>query len=354
MSTPERVGYCTRETVAATMDQADTVRLDKRIDDAIVAGARDLEGLCHRRFYPVTGTRYLDPLWVSGDTMWVNTQDYEILSLSSLTVDGTALVANVDYYLEWPGGVGPPYTAIRRIRESSTAWSTLQRGNVAVGTFGGSAATDTAGALGVAISSVGATSMTVTDASLIGVGDLLLIDTEQVIVTEKASASTTATLTGNLTADESVTTVPVSSGALVHKGETILVGSERMFVEDVAGNNLVVQRALQGSVLAAHSTSDVVYAPRLCTITRGAAGTTAATHLISATLGRNRPPGLVAELNTAYALNYLVQGKSGYGRDTGSGSGRAETGTGGVAAALAALEDACLSAFGRQGRIGVC
>lgn len=353
MASTEPVAYCTRETVANVMDQSNLVRLNRRIDDAIVAGARDVEGVCHRRFYPISGTRYLDPLWVSGDTMWVNTQDYEILSLASLTVNGSALVAGTDYFLEWPGGDGPPYTAIRKIRDSGTAWPTTQRDIVAVGVFGGSNGTADAGTLAAQITA-GATTMTVSDASLVGVGDLVTVDSERVAVTEKALATTTATLTGNVTADESVTTVPVSSGALVHKGEVITVGSERMFVEDVAGNNLIVTRAEQGSVLAAHSTSDVVYAPRLCTITRGATGTTAATHLTSAALLRNRAPALASELNVAYAINNLVQSSSGYARVAGTGDNRRESGGTGVVASIAALEEACRSAHGRQGRIGVC
>jgi hypothetical protein len=353
-TTPDQVAYCTREQVQAILDQSNATRLNRAIDDACQAGARQLEGVLHRRFYPILGTRYPDPRWVSGDTLWLNHMDHEIQALTSLTVDGTALAEGTDFYLDLPGGDGPPYTAIRLYRDTAQAWPTDPRDIVSVGSFGGSSTVDAAGILAASITTAGAVSMTVTDSSLLGVGDMALIDSEQVIVTEKSSATTTATLSGSVAADESVTTVPVSSGALVQRGEMILVGSERMFVEDVAGNNLIVQRAQHASVLAAHSASDVVYAPRLCTITRGAAGTTAVSHLTAAEVWRNRPPSLVNIANTALAINYLEQGKAGYSRTAGVGDNRRESGGTGVAAAVAASVEAARQAFGRAGRIGVC
>jgi hypothetical protein len=337
VSTPDEVAYCTRELVQATLDQADRRRLNTRIDAACRAGARDLEGILHRRFFPVYGTRYPDPSWITGDTLWLNHMDYEVQSIVTLTADSVELVDGTDYYLEWPGADGSPYTAVRLYRDSSASWPVDQRDLSLLGYFGGHHSVAAAGTLAAAISSTSATTMTVSDSSLLGVCDMVKVDSEQVVITGKTMTSTTATLTGAVTDEESATTIPVSSGALVNAGEMILVGSERMFVEDVVGNNLIVQRATEASVLAAHSTSDVVYAPRVCTITRGVAGTTAATHLTASALSRNKPPASVVEANLALAINYVEQGKSGYARTAGVGDNRRESG-----------------GTGRQGRIGVC
>lgn len=354
MSAPEQVAYCTVEQVEETLDQADALRLRRRIYDGCKAGSRELDGRLHRRFWPQTATRYLDPRRVAGDTLWVNDADNEILTVSSLVVDGVVLVEGTDFYLDQPGGAGPPYTAIRLLRDSDASWSTEQLGNVLTGEFGGSALSAAAGALAAAVSSTTGTSVTVTDSGLVGVGDLIKVGSERMLVTGRSQATTSATVTGSVAADESVTTIPVSSGALVAAGETILVGSERMFVEDVAGNNLIVKRAQHASVLATHANTDVVYAPRVLTVKRGAAGTTAAQHLTAAEVTRNVAPALVGEASLAVAINFVEQGKAAYGRTAGAGDHRRSTGGTGVAAAIAAAVEAAYAGYGRQGRIGVC
>lgn len=348
MSVEDEVGYCTREQVQAALDQAESVRLNRRIDEAVRAGRRAVEAYLHRRFYPITGTRYPPARWVDGRILWLNHQDYEIISLSSLTIAGTALVAGVDYFLA-PDLTGPPYTSIRLFAGAAQAWPVDdERGLALVGQFGASGAGEAVGTLAANISSSSATTMTVSDSSLVGVCDLLLLGAERLVVVEKDLVDTTATVAGAVDADMADTSIPVSSGALVKKGETILVGAERMYVEQIAGNTLIVRRAEQGSTLAAHASPDIVYAPRLCTVRRGAAGTTAGTHTAGAALTRNRAPSVVAEASLAYALNYLEQAKSAYARTVGEGDSAREAGGRGV---KAALEDAYV-AFGRQGRIG--
>ena len=343
------VGYTTRERVQATLDQADSVRNNRRIDECVQAASRDLEGMLSRRFYPYTGVRYPDARWASGGTLWLNHIDFEILSLDSLVVDGVTFTAGTHYYLDnqVPSGA---YTAIRLINTSNAAWTTVQRGIVPTGTFGGSNGSAAAGALAASMSN-SVTTMTITDSSLLGVGDLVLIDSERIIITEKSMSDTTATVSGStVTASNGLTTIPVSDGTKIHIGEQILIGSERMFVENIAGNNLTVKRATNASVLAAHTNADPVYAPRLCTITRAAAGTTAASHNSAASLTKNNPPGLVSELGLALTLNYLEQGKSAYARTIGSVDNERAAPGGGLRDVLARAD----KAYGRHGRIGVC
>ena len=61
------VWYCTREDVKRALDVKETVQSNGQIDRRIAASTDSIEGLCHRRFYPWTGTRYLDwPIAVAG------------------------------------------------------------------------------------------------------------------------------------------------------------------------------------------------------------------------------------------------------------------------------------------------
>src|ERR1043165_3516761 len=55
--------FCTRESVKSALDEAETARSNAQVDSAILAGARDVEGLCLRPEYalhPVTATYTFD------------------------------------------------------------------------------------------------------------------------------------------------------------------------------------------------------------------------------------------------------------------------------------------------------
>jgi hypothetical protein len=159
----------------------------------------------------------------------------------------------------------------------------------------------------------------------VGVGSLLRIDGERVIVTGRANLDTGQTLGGTgLTTQNSAVTVTVQSGAVFAAGEAILIDGERMLVEDIAGNTLVVKRAWDGSTIAAHSVGATIYAPRTLTVQRGALGTTASTHLTAATVYRWDPPGPVRQLCVAEAVTDLMQGRSGYARTAGAGESERE------------------------------
>jgi hypothetical protein len=131
-------------------------------------------------------------------------------------------------------------------------------------------------------------------------------------------------------------------------GETLLVDSERMLVVDVAGTTLTVKRAWDGTVLAAHTSGADLYAPRTVTVTRGALGSTAATHTISTALTRHVVPGPVRELSVAETVNLLLQRQSGYARTVGSGDNvRESSGRG-----LRSLRDQVWTSHGRKVRLG--
>jgi len=217
---------------------------------------------------------------------------------------------------------------------------------VVTGQVGASARTKAAGTLSASMNT-SVTTMTVSDASMVGVGDLVTLDSERVIVTDKALTTTGTTITADMTGLSSGTSVTVASGTAVHAGEYIVIDSERIFVEQVNGNTLTVKRGAQSSALAVHTSGATVYAPRVCTVERACTGTTAASHNSAITLYVNDPPALVQEAGLALALNNLEQGKNAYARTTGTGEMQQEaTGRG-----VKQIVEDCIARHGRV-RIG--
>jgi hypothetical protein len=315
------IAYCTREQVQAALAQADTYRTNARIDAAIRTGAQQVEAATHRRFYPTTCTRYPEQRCVTGPVLWLDADYLEMISVSSFTVDGVELVEDTDFFLRPDDG--PPYTSLKLINTSSAGFSSDDRGMVLAGEQGASNTTRAAGSLAGSITS-SATILTVSDSSLVGVGDLLTIGTERINVVGKTFTTSVTTLGANADASAATRSITVADGTLLHEGEFIQTGAERMFIERIAGNVLTVRRAELGSQLSAHSTSDVVYAPRLLLVERGATGSTAASHSDAATILANDPPALVKEAALAYALVDLEQSKSAYGRVVGAGDNQME------------------------------
>ena len=336
------VAYCTREMVQHALGQSDTVRNNTGIDRAILSAARDIENTwTHHRFYPTTATRYPDPRRrLMGNILDLDHIDYEMCSIATLTTSGTALIEGTDFYLEPEGD--PPYTSVRLFRSSSAAWPSDERSIVITGQQGASNATAPGGALAGAINA-SVTEMLIPDSTIIGVGDLVTIGSERVIVTGKTLTTTTATVSGSVAAQTGERAITVSSGALINEGELIGIDSERMFVESIAGNVLTVKRAENGSLIQAHSNGTTVYAYRTCTIARGQTGTTAASHSQGDALLVNDPPPLVREAALALAEVHLEQSKSGWNRTVGTGDAEREA----VGGSLRRILDDLQAAHGR-------
>lgn len=341
------VWYTTRETVKSALDIKLTARVDSQIDDAIEQGSRMVESCLHRRFYPETATRYFN--WPNGQyarpwRLWLD--QHELISVTSLVSGGTTISAS-DYFLE-PVNDGPPYSHVEIDLDSTASFgggSTHQRDIAITGVFGYKADTSSAGALAEALDS-SETGIDVTNSGIVGVGSILLVESERMLVTNKSMLDTTQDIGGNLTADKSNTTVPVTTGSDYFVNEVILVDSERMLIVDISGNNLTVIRAWDGSVLASHSSGADIYAPRTLTVQRGALGTTAASHDTATAVSKYLIPGPVASLAKAYAINQFMQETAGYAK---VGSGETERDYGGRS--LKALEESVIKSHGRKARI---
>lgn len=348
------IWYATREDVKSTLDMKETARSDAQVDREIAAASRMVEGLCHRRFYPEQATKYFNwpDQYAQPYRLWLD--DSELLSVDTLTSGGITIPSNV--VLLEPNRTGPPYNRIELRIDSTSAFSggnTPQRDITITGLWGYTTA-ETPVATVVDAMTSSTTSLHVTDASGIGVGQLLRIGAERLTVTGRQMADTGQTLQAPLTERQNDQAVHVSNGAAYTVGEVLLLDAERMLIVDIAGNTLIVRRAWDGSTLAAH-TAPTVYASRLLTVTRGVLGTTAAAVNPGAQIYRWDPPADVRELVVAEAVIALLQGASGYARITGVGSGAREVGGGTIAkttygAGIEDLRDRVYTHCGRKNR----
>lgn len=345
--------YATREEVKAELDAKETSRSNSRIDRALAAGMDAVHGLTHRMFYPVLATRRFDWPPRAGSTAGIlRLGSNEIISVASLTSGGIEIPAG-QYLLRRADDLDePPYTRIELDLSGPASFGqgdTYQQDIAAHSLFG--YRNDEAPA-GATVEDLDATETAVNvdaaTSAAAGVGALLRIDDERVIVTGRSLLYTGQTLGGaGLTNQNSAVVVDVADGTGFAAGETIVIDGERMLVEDIAGDTLIVRRAWDGSTIAAHTATTAIFAPRTLTVARGALGTTAATHSSGASVYRFDFPGSVRQLCLAEALTDLLQGRSGYARTAGSGDNERETSGRG----LKDLRDRVYTSHGRKARM---
>jgi hypothetical protein len=313
-----RVMYCTREEVMDAFDVKEAAPRFAQVDSAILSASDDVDGWLNRHKHglaPRLATRYFP--WPKRDgggptRLWFD--ENELISATTFTVNGTSFALDTDYFLE-PVNSGPPYRYAELNSNSSVSFTndgTPQRAVVIVGKWGIGDEQAPAGTLAEALDA-SETAVDVSDASLVGVGSVLLVDAERMLVTGRSSITTGQTLQANMDILTSARSLTVTDGTQLHIGETLLVDSERMKVVDITGNTATVVRAYDGSVLAAHTSGATVYAYRTLTVERGALGTTAATHSTSTAVTKWLVPDLCRDLARAAAITRLEQEFSAYG-----------------------------------------
>lgn len=347
--------YTTRETVKRALDIGETARNNRNIDRCIESAARRVDGLCHRIFYPRIATKYFD--WPNYQyavpwRLWLD--DTELISVTTLTSGGTT-IPSTDYNLE-PNQVGPPYDRVEiNIGTTSalSSGSTHQRSITITGLWG---YTNDTVAVGTAAEAMDATEtgldVDAATSSEVGVGSVIQIDSERMIVSDRAQLTTGQTLGGSgLTNVKSDVTVAVANGTLFAIDEIIKIDSESMLVVDISGNNLTVIRAYDGSVIATHAIGATIYAPRTLTVTRGAFGTTAATHSNGAAISAWKPPMGVRQLNTTEAIHELMQEQTGWFRTMSASSNFGGTAKRSASMdAIMDLRDSVYQQYGRKAR----
>lgn len=350
---PDGIWYATREDVQRALDSKTTARNNMQIARALETASRDVEDLCHRKFFPVQATRFFDWPPRAGMTPWIcRLNDQELISVTTLASGGRVITAD-QYNLE-PVNDGPPFNRIEIKISTPAAFGggpTYQRDIQVTGLWGYRNTETSVGALAEVLDATetgidvdGPTS------AAVGVGSILRVDSERMTVTGRSMLTTGQTLGApGMTAQANNVTVPVSNGAMFAVDEVLLIDAEKMLITDIAGNQLIVRRGWDGTVLAAHTAGATIYAPRTLTVARGVLGTTADIHASAAPVYRWEPPGPVRQLAIAEAISSLTAESSGYSKTARSGSGGG-TERNRDQSALQDRRDAAYNACGRKAR----
>lgn len=345
-----RPTYATRRDVKTALDIKLTADYDTHVDLALMEAADSVDALCRRRFYNVLTTQYWN--WPNFQRaypwrVWLDEREIADVSVTIpvVTSGGNTITASTIFWGPW--NYSPPFTFLELDRSSSSTFgqgSTPQRDIAITALFGYWLKTRPGGSLAAAVSDTTGTTITITDSSLADVGDVLTVDSEQLLVTDTAMTTTGLTQSGAgagtvSEADNQLT----ASGAGLHAGEIVQLDGERMYVSGLVGNVATVVRAYDGTVLASHSAA-TINALRSLTVVRGALGSTAATHSNAAALAAAVVPGLVRDLSLAEAVNSVLQKTTGYARTTGENMRIIPGGS------LPDLRDRCYRTFGRKHR----
>lgn len=312
-----RVMYCTREQVQDAFDVRESSHRSAQIDRAIESASDDIDGWLNRHKHglaPVRATRYFDwpsANYSSAQRIWFD--ENELISADSVSAGGS-VIASGDLFLE-PVNSGPPFTYVEINRNSSGSFTnagTRQRAVAIEGLWGYHDQQRPAGQLD---SSPNASALVieVTDAALIGVGDLLTIGTERMNVVGRQPLDTGDASVNELLALKNSTLLDVPPGAAFSVGEILIMGAERMRVTSRQGDTLTVIRGYDGSVLAAHPIGTDIWALRALVVERGARGTTAASHTSGDPITAWEVPGLVRDLCVAETITRIEQEVSAYG-----------------------------------------
>lgn len=343
--------YASRETLRRVLDIKTTARNTEAVDRALEAGTEAVEGLLHKDFYPWTGTRYFDWPHVQYPRPWrLWLGRNELISCTSITSGGTTILYSSGSILLYSAKGTAPYNRLELDRGSNAAFAgatTPQRGVAVLGVFGSSDGTERSGGTVAEVLDASETEVQLATSESVGVGDLIRVDSERMLVTERDWLTTGQTLQSpGLTNGNSSVTAVVTDGMAYAAGEVLQIDSERMLIEDKSGNNLTVKRAYDGSTLAAHTAGTTIFAQRSYTVVRGAVGTTTATHGNGAAVAVHVPQALIRSLCLAEALNNLISEGTGWARVIGANEyAREMTGKG-----LEALRKQAVRAFGRQAR----
>ena len=95
-------------------------------------------------------------------------------------------------------------------------------------------------------------------------------------------------------------------------------------VSVTSATSVVVERAWDGTNLAAHTNTADIFVFRRFTVERAVNGTTAATHADNTAVSKYAVPGPIEELCIAETIAALQQERAGWGRTVGTGERQTE------------------------------
>jgi hypothetical protein len=244
-----------------------------------------------------------------------------LLGLTGSIINDETTLAAADYILtprerHWRNG---PYSEIDVAPDASnlSAWSDELEGVQIPGRWGLYEETEATGAtLGAQQTDI-ATSLQVSDGAKLSPGAVLLIGSEQELITGY-DTPVAAITTLNGTIDASQETIILTNGALVNIGEILRIGVEQIRILDISTHTLYVQRHWNKTLGAAHTTGAAVDVYRKFVVARAANGTTAAAHAVSAAISRYLVPADVLFLCKEIATLMLNKAGTGYSGKTGN------------------------------------
>lgn len=312
--------YATREDVLHALDLAESTRAGAQLDRLIDAASRSVEEpLTHRRFYPersVKTFRWPDRQMGTSYRLWLDASP--LLSVETIVSNGVELT---EYFLE-PQSYGPPYSHIELDLATGTGafggGLTPQRSITITGTWGSCGDTTSGSTLEAALTG-GSALLEAADGAHIGVGSLLLVDAEYMQVTGRMMLTTGAAISADLVANRADNVIEVTDPSTFVAGETIRIDAERLYIVEVVGATIIVERAVESSILTEHDLGSTVYASRGYMVERGQLGTTATSHTVGTAVLRHAPPADVASLVIEEVLWSLQNEQAAMARTIGQG-----------------------------------
>jgi len=143
---------------------------------------------------------------------------------------------------------------------------------------------------------------------------------ERILITDVTAVATGLTQAGSgCTTDETsdIALSTTGTGAL-NVGEVLVLDQEQLLVEQVVAGVATVRRAFAGTALQDHSGA-TVYAFRQYSVLRAQLGTSANSYALAAAVVRHRVPQLIRDLSIAESEVQLLNEGSAYARTVGSG-----------------------------------
>jgi hypothetical protein len=374
MAIIERPCYCTREEARRAADVQLASYSDARIDRALQSSADDVDRLLARNFmlndttvafdWPNYQYAYPWRLWLDAAELADVTVNVPVVNSGGVIIPNTAIFWGNPSY---PGLVqNPPFTYFELDRSQNYSFGngpTPQREIKITGSFGYWRVFEPAGQI---VSSMGSSdsTVTVTDGHTPGVGDMMVVDSERMLVTDSAFSTLSAGFSSGIVNAFPSDNVGVTTATLA-KDEVIQVDNEFMLVVSVGpqANTYILKRAWGGSMIQTHLASANIYARRLLSVTRGIKGTMATTHSGNAPVTILSIPGTVKQLAVAYTIVNITQevstysavqssrtvGESALGHSTPFAAVREQK----PGAGISALEERALRSYGRQARTRV-
>lgn len=280
----------------------DESRLMQRIRDASQFILRNLG-----RFIPATETRVL--AGVSTETLDLGAP---LLSISAVRVDGIAVTDYTPYPSSrcWENG---PYTWLTR----AAGWGQQVEIDGQWGLY------DDRQDMGIAVDQlINAVTLITTDGSLLSPGMVLLIGSEQELITagnggERSPAPTAAVSLLNGAIDNASEEFTVDNGAEFFAGEVLQIGTEDLYIRKIGGNQLVCSRGWNSTTKTAHVDNAPISVYRSYTVLRAVNGTTAAAHANEA-IQRYLPPADVHWLALQIAALMRQKALTAFGGRAGS------------------------------------